>query len=233
MLRRLACALALLAATSVWPVDVRTYLPAGAHTLGPVLVATQAKEWAEAHEPWTLAGQVEQESCISLTHSKCWNPRAELKTSREYGFGLGQVTVAYNADGSVRFNKFEELRASRPSLAAWSWADRYRADYQLTAIVDMDREIWGYLKDVPDPRERWAMTLAAYNGGKGGLMQDRVMCSKISGCDPTRWFDHVELTSLKTRRANPGYGKSAFEINREYPRLILETRRDKYRVFWH
>lgn len=224
--------LALLSPVSAQPTDPRTFLPAGSHQYAPVLVRVQASLWPEAPEPHTLAGQVEQESCISLRHSKCWNPRAELKTSREYGFGFGQITVAYNANGSVRFNKFEELRTSTPALKNWRWEDRYDPSYQLAAMVHMDRLLYLGLTDVPSVRERWAMTLAAYNGGKGGLLQDRIMCTKIRGCDSRVWFDNVELTSVKSRVVHPGYGKSAFEINREYPRLVLNLRRDKYRVFW-
>lgn len=212
--------------------DVRTFVPLGAATYAPILAVTQKGTWPEVPEPFTLAGQVEQESCISLRHSRCWNPRAELKTSREYGFGFGQITTAYKADGSVRFNKFEELRAAYPSLAGWAWNDRYKADFQLKALVELDRTLFNRLADVPLLPDRWAMTLAAYNGGLGGVLQDRRLCSNTAGCDSTRWWGNAERTSLKTRRVNAGYGKSAFEINREYPHLILQVRRDKYRAFW-
>ena len=54
----------------------------------PVLVEKQRAIWPDAPTPSFLASQVEQESCLSLTHSKCWNPRSELKTSRENGNGF-------------------------------------------------------------------------------------------------------------------------------------------------
>lgn len=227
-----ALAFALLGWTTVQAQDVRTFLPAGAHTYAPILAQVQAQVWPTAPDPHTLGGQVEQESCVSLRHAKCWNPGAELKTSREYGFGFGQVTVAYRPDGSVRFNKFDELRTEFPSLRSWSWADRYRADYQLKALVEMDRTLFSAFPDAATPQDRWAFALVSYNGGKGGTMQDRLLCSNTAGCDPRVWFGHVERTSLKTRKVNPGYGRSAFEINREYPRLILQIRRDKYKLFW-
>lgn len=212
--------------------DVRTFVPAGAHQYAPLLADVQGRVWANAPEPYTLAGQVEQESCISLRHSRCWNPRAELKTSREYGFGFGQITVAYRPDGSERFNTFEELKARYGSLSTWSWGDRYRADFQLQAVVEMDKTLYSVFPDAATTRDRWAFALSAYNGGKGGLLQDRLLCSNTSGCNPRVWFGHVEHTSLKTRKVNPGYGKSAFDINREYPKLILDLRRDKYKSFW-
>lgn len=233
---RIARAVALAFAVLTWSVvqgqDVRTFVPAGAWTYAPTLVEVQTRIWPGAPEPFTFAGQVEQESCISLRHSKCWNPHAELKTSREYGFGFGQITTAYNKDGSVRFNKFEELKVAHAGLRSWAWADRYRADYQLLAIVEMDKALFRTWQDVATTRDRWAFTLAAYNGGKGGLLQDRLLCTNTKGCNPRVWFGNVEHHSLKTRKVNPGYGKSAFEINREYPHLILNLRRDKYKQFW-
>src|SRR4051812_47800489 len=70
----------------------------------PMLKEEIQKKWADMPNKPSLSSQVEQETCISLKHSKCWNPKAELKTPREYGFGFGQMTVTYNADKSVRFD---------------------------------------------------------------------------------------------------------------------------------
>ncbi len=212
--------------------DGSGFIPKGARLYAPELVKVGTRVWPNAPEPWTFAGQVEQESCISLKHSRCWNPRAELKTSREYGFGFGQITTAYRADGSERFNKFEELKKEYGSLKTWAWADRYRADFQLQALVEMDKTLFTTFKDAVGVRDQWGFALSAYNGGKGGVLQDRVLCANTRGCNNLAWFGHVEHTSLKTRKVNPGYGKSAFEINREYPRLILDTRREKYLPFW-
>lgn len=213
-------------------VDVKTYIPAQAHALAPELVEVQVKTWPDAYQPWTMAGQVEQESCITLTHKRCWNPGAELKTSREWGVGLGQVTIAYRADGSVRFNKFEELKAQHASLRDWKWEDRYNASYQLMAIVEMDRALFGQVRDAASADDRLAFMLAGYNGGQSGVLQDRRLCANTPRCNSRKWFGHVEQTSLKTRQVNAGYGKSAFEINREYVNLILNVRRIKYRQFW-
>ena len=215
--------------------DARTYIPAGAKVYAPLLVEKQMLIWPKAPEPWTLAGLVEQESCISLTHSRCWNPRAELRTSREYGFGFGQITVAYNPDGSVRFNKFEELRSAHDSLRGWTWAERYDPGYQLTAIVEMTLGLWRRLAADPgaSTTDHWAFVLSGYNGGVAGVLQDRRLCANTSGCDPSRWFGHVERTSLKSKTPQPAYGgRSWFEINRGHVRNVLTIRRDKYRQFW-
>ena len=50
------------------------------------------------------------------------------------------------------------------------------------------------------------------------------MCIRDSG----KWFGHVEHTSLKAKTAVPGYGKSFFEINREYVRNVMVTRTVRY-----
>ncbi len=80
-------------------------LPPNATRYAPLLKAEQAAYWPDMPMPQALAGQVEQETCPSLKSAKCWNPRAELKTAREYGFGLGQLTV------TSRFSAFEEVKA--------------------------------------------------------------------------------------------------------------------------
>lgn len=214
--------------------DVRTTIPSQACALAPVLVAVQREHWDDSMEPWTLGGLVEQESCVSLRHSKCWNPHAELRTSREWGVGLGQLTIAYRADGSVRFNKFEELRREHQELRDWRWEDRYNPQQQLLAVVLMVRDLYRRQRGPATPTDHWAFTLSSYNGGMSGVLRDRLLCGNIGGCDPSRWFGHVELHSVKSSVAMPGYGpnRSPMAINREHARNILTLRRDKYRRFW-
>lgn len=193
----------------------------------PLLLQTQLAIWPAAPAPSFLAAQIEQESCVSLRHAKCWNPQAELKTAREYGFGFGQITRALRPDGSVRFDKFSELKTAHASLRGWQWEQRFDPALQMTALIEMDKAIYTRVT-AANSTERLAMTLAAYNGGETGLAQDRTMCRLTPGCDPARWFGHVETTSTKSRVKWQGYGKSAFEINREYPHNILLARYAKY-----
>lgn len=208
------------------------YIPTQAYTLAPQLRSIQVQTWPDAPMPSFMAAQVEQESCISLTHSKCWNPRAQLKTSREWGYGLGQTTIAYRADGSVRFNKQAELRAEYASLRGWSDDDKFNPHYQLLALVEMDHGIYRRVAGAATTRERLAFTLSAYNGGESGVRQDRVLCGNTLGCDRSKWFGNVEKYSLKTRKVNPGYGASAYQINREYVRNVIDVRRPKYERFF-
>ena len=232
MKRLIALMALLLCAASVDAVDVRTYIPEQAAALLPELRTIQKSIWDDAPMPSFLAAQIEQESCISLTHSKCWNPHAELKTSREYGFGLGQTTVAYNADGSTRFNKFEELKRQYASLRGWTWSARFDAKYQMTALVEMDRGIYKRVQIFQTPLDRLAFTLSAYNGGESGLRQDQLLCRNRSDCDPSRWFGNVEKYSLKSRQKFKGYGQAPFDINREYVSNVIYLRRPKYEKFF-
>ncbi len=202
------------------------WLPKQAIQHLPALQSEISDHWPDIPLRSAPAGQVEQETCPSLTSRKCWSPAAELKTSREYGFGLGQLTV------TKQFDNFAEARRLHPSLRDWSWPDRYDARRQIRAMLLMDRASYRRLAMVENPQERLAMALAAYNGGMGGLLSDRRVCASVPGCNPGIWFGHVERHSLKAKTAAKGYGKSFFEINREYPRNILGFRRQHYAAWF-
>lgn len=196
--------------------------PAAAVPLLPVLHAEQVARWPSMPFPSTLGSQIEQETCPGLKSRSCWNPRAELKTSREYGFGLGQITI------TSRFDNLAVSRGLDPSLRDWKFEDRFDPARQLRVIVLMDRGIFGRIKGAAGPAEQAQMMFAAYNGGEGGLSSDRRMCVQKPGCNPAAWFGHVERTSLKQRTVNAGYGQSAFDINRGYVDNIWRVRRARY-----
>lgn len=203
-----------------------TELPAGFATYGPVLKAEQKRIWPSHPDPAALAALVEQESCISLKSKGCWNPAASLKSAREEGAGLGQITRAYRADGSVRFDALADLRARYGAeLGAWSWSNVYqRPDLQLRAIVLMSRDAAKPFRAAPD----WLVFGdAAYNGGPEGVQRERRACALTRGCDPGRWFGHVELHCLKSRQPIYG-GRSACDINREHPHNVFLVRRPRY-----
>ena len=187
--------------------------------------------------PEMLASQVEQESCITLTHSRCWNPEVEFKTAREYGFGLGQITITYK-NGREVTNRFKELQKDHdPMLGQWRWDDRFNPRYQLRALAVVDRDCLPYALGATG-EDKAAMALACYNGGPGkksksgaGLQADRIICRATANCDPNRWWGNVENTSNKAKVPKVGYKQSFFAINREYPRRILRERIAKYRAY--
>lgn len=215
----------------IWPAAA-SEVPERAYTYAPMLVSAQRSIWPTAPTPSFLAGLVEQESCVSLKSKGCWNPNVQLKTPREWGRGLGQVTTAYRADGSIRFDTQAELRQKYPSLRDWTierWADPV---FQLTAIVEMNKGIYGRQRNAATEKDRRDFTLSAYNGGEGGLLQDRRYCGNLKGCDPSRWKGHVERSSLKSKKPMPGYGgQSPYSINRGYV-STNDVRRLKYEPFW-
>lgn len=197
-------------------------LPAGAIKYLPLLLKEQQAHWPDMPLRSSLAAQVEQETCISLKSTRCWNPRTELKTDREYGFGLGQLTV------TPKFNNFNEARKLDISLRDWQFAGRFDPARQLRAMVLMDRSGFVRLNFVPDQNARLAMAYSAYNGGLSGVLADRRLCAATRGCDANQWFGHVERTSLKAKVAVHGYGQSFYLIIRSYVRAVMMARRQKY-----
>lgn len=203
-----------------------TEIPPGAVKYLPMLKAEQMRIWPNHPAPWLLAGLVEQESCISLKSQKCWNPGARLKSAREEGAGMGQITRAYRADGSLRFDALADLRDRHADeLDGWSWENVYsRPDLQLRSIVIMSKEA-AY-------RFREAVAMldfgdAGYNGGPADVQKERRACALTKGCDAGQWFGHVELHCLKSRQPIYG-GRSACDINREHVRNVLLVRSQKY-----
>lgn len=198
-------------------------LPPRAVEYLPVLRSVVEAAWPDLPDRALLAGQIEQETCISLTHPSCWNSRAELHTAREYGFGLGQITI------TSRFNTFDTVKGLDPALRGWAWADRYDPARQIRALVALDRNL--YRRFAPED-DGLAFMLSAYNGGLGGVLQDRRLCAAKTGCDPHRWFGHVERTSYRATTKVQGYGQSFFAINRGYVRNIYQ-RKIKYEAALH
>jgi hypothetical protein len=180
--------------------------------------------WPDMPAPSFLPAQIEQETCPSPRHRMCFSERAELRTSREYGFGLGQLTI------TRRFNAFEEVKRLHPDLADWRFEDRYDRRRQLVALIVKDRHHHrSCARLMATPADALACVAAQYNGGAGGFLADQRVCANTQGCDPRRWFGHVEHTSTKAKRPLSGYGQSFFQINREYVRNVMQVRRMKYR----
>lgn len=177
-----------------------------------------------------LGSLIEIESCISLTHSKCWNPSAELKTPREHGVGLGQLTKAYKPDGSIRFDALAELRTKHiKELRELNWSNiKNRPDLQLKAILLKTKDNYYYYRPYSrNDLEALAFSDASYNGGISGLDNERRACKLSSDCDPTRWFGNVDRVCLKSKVAL--YGKrSPCDINREHVVESLLIRQLKY-----
>ena len=177
------------------------------------------------HEYWTdvknehyMLGQVEQESR--------WNPRAELKTSREYGFGFAQITV------TERFNNFLEAKKNIKALSSWTWDNRFESKYQFTYLVLTDKSNFHQMVKLLDSvKDRWAGALVSYNAGMGVITQRRALCKQTLGCQSDIWFGGLDSVHMKYEDRLL-YGRTLYRMRNEYPELVIK-KAEKYKCLVH
>jgi hypothetical protein len=209
--------------------DVRLYIPPAALQHQATLRKEWQAHWPDHPAPEILPALIEHESCLGLKHPRCWNSLSRLKSAREEGAGLGQLTRAYRIDGTLRFDALAEMRTQHPALQELDWSNVYqRPDLQLRALVLKSRDNFQALRQVSDPWARLSFADAAYNGGLAGVQLERRACALKAGCDPQQWFGHVENVCLKGRVALYG-GRSACDINRHHVVDVMTVRAEKYR----
>lgn len=225
----LALSIVLSALLGLFGRSAHAAVPERAHLYLPTVAAEIAAHWPAIPLREYVPGLIEHESCITLTHSRCWSPTSRLRSQREEGAGLGQLTRAWRQDGVLRFDALADMRSRHPALHELSWETVYRRqDLQIRALLLMSRDNFAALAVVADPMQRLAMADAAYNGGLGGLQRERRACQVTKGCDPQQWWGHVEGHCLKSRV--PLYGnRSACDINRHHVVDVLKVRAPKYR----
>lgn len=183
--------------------------------------------WPDLTDPALICGQLEIESG--------WKKYAVLKTQREYGFGLAAITVAYDKNGKERMNVFADIKRRYPAAYRdWTWENRFDARFQLMASLQMSKTNYVALSMFTPGEQRLKAMLSAYNGGLGSVLQDRRLClsmeSDKSRCN--QWDNGVALRSYKSRKPlGPEYSRSAFQVNREYPVLIYQRKRNYVKFF--
>jgi hypothetical protein len=172
---------------------------------------------------------IEHESCISLKHKRCWNPQSRLKSTREEGAGLGQITRAYKADGTLRFDSLAGMRDRyKQELKDAKWETIYqRPDIQIRMMVLMVRDDYKKLYNVEDPISRLQMVDASYNGGLGGLLKERRACGLANNCNPGLWFGNVEKFCLKSKKAIYDT-RTPCDINRHHVHDVFHNKLPKY-----
>lgn len=215
-------------------------IPTKAPALLPVL-KEEIDSLNSGIEAGHMAAEIEAESCITLTHSRCWSPTSELLTywnkskgiRRENGVGLGQFTRAWYKDGSLRFDTLSRLTTKyRTRLAGLNW-DTAKQDsrLQIRAMILLLLEEYNALPNTMDNHNRQTMASSAYNTGGGRLASDRRTCRLKSKCDPMIWKGNVELIKAPGFSTRILYGKrTAWQINRDYINKI-DRNTDKY-VRW-
>ncbi len=226
--------LILLNCFSAFAQDVKTFIPKNAPQFLPIVKAEANRLMPDLTTSWYFAGLIEHESCISLKHSRCWQPTSQLKTAREQGAGLGQLTRTYKADGSIRFDSLSDLRrANMSELKELSWSNiTQRPDLQIRGIVLMTRSNYKQLYMINDEYQRLAMTDVAYNAGLGRVKKNRLQCGLAKGCDTQVWFQNVETQCTASKK--PIYsGRSACDIMNHHAKDVLKIRMPKYKTYFN
>jgi hypothetical protein len=209
-------------------------MPANAKVNSPLLKREMNSYWPQAKQLSLNAAQIEQETCVRLNHPDCWTSNAQLnvksKNGVEKGRGFGQLTAVWRANGDLRFDNLGDMHLKYPKeLGSYGWNNWNDPTLSMRAYVLFMRDT---CKAVPSTvtREvdRFQMCLSGYNGGMRGVSDDILSCRAVKGCNPTIWADNVELYSSKAKTAVPGYGQSAFAINRGYVSNVTVVRRVRY-----
>lgn len=214
--------------------DPKTYLHPRAIQLMPTFIdeANRIIPYIEHFE--YIPALVEQESCISLKHSKCFSPTAELRNSREHGIGLFQLTRAWNPDGTIRFDIIDSLRKQNSvELKELSWNNvKQRPDLQIRAALLLIRSSYPRYRDIPDSYERLKFIDSAYNGGDRDVGRARAACKLTKSCNPNVWFGNVENHNPKSRVPHKAYGgQSMRDINNKHVYNVFNIRIMKYKTY--
>lgn len=214
--------------------NVAKDVPAQAFLYLPLLKEQVHEVWPSMPSPHYFGALIEHESGCPEIKSMCWSPTARLKTSREEGAGLGQLTKAYKADGSIRFDSLAESRRLDPrGLNDLRWDTVYqRPDLQMRVVILMTRQNWNRLAPLTakatDPSLQLKLTDVAYNAGVGRAMNDLRACGLRRGCDTGVWEGHVAEVCTASR--TPIYGmRSACDIYHHHVDDVVGTRMDKYK----
>lgn len=213
--------------------SVATYIHPRATVLLPLVAQEAVAHAPEISQRHYFAGLIEHESCISLKHSRCWSPTSELKTHREQGLGLAQLTRAWGKTGSLRFDTLADLRRQYPNqLGQLHWDTlKNRPDLQIRAMVILTRQNYRQLSTVSDKTERLKMADSAYNGGLQNIHRSRSVCGLAKNCNPQIWFNHTERYNQKSSKILYDV-RSARSINNHHVRDVFENRMPKFKPYF-
>lgn len=98
-------------------------------------------------------------------------------------------------------------------------------------VLKMRDNIEYFLPSAATVDDALAFADAGYNGGNGGVLKEQRACKLTPGCNPGKWFGHVEKHCLKSPAALYG-NRSACDINRHHVKDVLLVRANKYKGFF-
>lgn len=168
-------------------------------------------------------------ACADTVPSAAQKYQRDLVRVAQFEMGIDApiATLAAQIHQESRWHKNAQspvgaqgLTQFMPGTASWMGkmrhdlgsADPFNPRWAMQAMVAYN--VWHLQRlQARRPCEKWAMALAAYNGGLGWVQKD-IRLASAKGDDPLAWFDSVE-------RHNAGRSASAFKENRQYPRAIL------------
>jgi hypothetical protein len=223
--------LLLLKSEFVFAQDVKNYIPPQAFKYKDIINSEITQYFPNIPTKNYIPALAEHESCISLTNKKCWNSFSQLKSKREEGGGIFQVTRAYNKDGTIRFDSLSNMqRTYKQDLKEANWGIIYqRPDIQIRIGVLMVRDDYKKLYNVSNEMNRLQMTDSSYNGGLKAVLDARRACGMALNCDPNIWFGNVEKYLNKSRK--PIYGtRSPYDINTHHVEDVFHYRLPKYEL---
>ncbi|TFH43364.1 MAG: lytic transglycosylase domain-containing protein [Lysobacterales bacterium] len=145
-----------------------------------------------------FGAQVEQESA--------YRPLVQSK----FANGIAQFTPA---TAEWIGTKYEDLANPQP----------FNVDWSFRALARYDHFLYRRVEDAYDDCERWAFTLAAYNGGESWVRRDRAKAA-VTGRDSRSYFGQVDTVTS-------GRGESFWRENTGYPLRILKILHPQY-VAW-
>lgn len=210
--------------------SVRTFIPPKAKYYQYYILENNLEFLPDEIVPWYFDALIEHETCITLCNKKCWNPKARLRTKREEGAGLGQLTRVFRKNGTVRWDTIRTLKMRYPKLLKnLTWKNVYnRPDLQIRALILLWKNDYRYYKGYVDKKSVVWFADSAYNGGFKWLNRERELCKFTKHCDPKKWFGNV--ARIKSRRAiRKLYGnRTAWDINRHHTRSVY-IRTKKYK----
>ena len=209
-----------------------TYIPTNAYEVLPELY-DKANAIAPNVDPYYFAALIEHESCICITPTRrcrrCFNPTSRLKTKREEGAGLFQLTRAYRRNGSIRFDIIKTLKRKYSNeLSELNWGNVYsRPDLQIIAGLLLWKSNYDNLPKHLDPLVKRRFTDSIFNGGTKFFNRERRSCGLKRGCNPNLWYGNVADSSSGRNKRALYSGKTAWQINRRHVKDV-EQRMSKY-----